>query len=310
METDSSFRKSDIYARVTDEIVKAIEAGAPEFEMPWHQRAEAGIPRNAQTGNGYRGINTLALWSAARLRGYTLPYWASFRQWTNLGARIRRGEKSTIIVFFKRTPPSDDDKAQVNEQRSKIILRYSSVFNATQVDGWQYPEAPATDRTEHLGTVDDFITGLGAEIQYGSTAAYYSRRFDRIHMPARHDFVKSATRTETEGFYSVLLHEHIHWSGHPKRLDRNLTGQFGDAAYAMEELTAELGAAFLCAEFGISVHSRRDHAAYVASWLAVLRQQKAAVFRAASSATIACAFLLARAFLPEQESAAAMPAST
>lgn len=291
METDGSFKKSDIYARVTDEIVRAIEAGVKDYEMPWHERAGAGLPRNASTGNFYRGINTVALWATGQLRGYALPYWATFLQWEKLGARIRRGEKASVIVFYKRQESPTDDEGREDAREPRRILRGSLVFNAEQVAGWLYPEAPYEDRTEKLQKVDSFIESLGADIHYGSDMAYYSRKFDHIHMPDRRDFIDGGTRTATEGFYSVLLHEHVHWTGHSKRLDRDLSGRFGDSAYAMEELIAELGAAFLCGELGISVHPRQDHAAYVASWLQVLRQQKTAIFIAASTATAACRFL-------------------
>ncbi len=291
METNCSFKKSDIYVRVTNEIVRAIEAGVKDFEMPWHQRAGAGLPRNASAGNFYRGVNTVALWASGQVRGYALPYWATFLQWEKLGAKIRRGEKASVVVFYKReeTPTDDEDREDAREPRR--ILRGSFVFNAEQVDGWSYPEAPYEDRTEKLQKVDRFIEALGADIHYGSDMAYYSRKFDRIHMPDRREFIDRATRTATEGFYSVLLHEHVHWTGHSQRLNRDLSGRFGDSAYAMEELVAELGAAFLCGELGISVHPRQDHAAYVANWLVVLRQQKTAIFTAASTATAACRFL-------------------
>ena len=291
METDGSCKKLDIYARVTNEIVRAIEAGVKDYEMPWHQRAGAGLPRNASTGNFYRGVNTVALWAAGRVRGYGLPYWATFLQWEKLGARIRRGEKASVVVFYKReeSPPDDEDRESARGPRS--ILKGSFVFNAEQVDGWPFPVPTEEDRTERLHEVDSFIESLGADIHYGSDAAYYSKRFDRIHMPDRRDFIDTGAGTATEGFYSVLLHEHLHWSGHAERLNRDLSGRFGDSAYAMEELVAELGAAFLCGELGISVHPRQDHAAYVRSWLVVLRQQKTAIFTAASTATAACRFL-------------------
>ncbi len=291
METDGSCKKSDIYAQVTDEIVRAIEAGVKEYEMPWHQRAGAGLPRNASTGNFYRGVNTVALWAAGRVRGYGLPYWATFLQWEKLGARIRRGEKASVVVFYKReeSPKNDEDGESAKGTRS--ILKGSFVFNAEQVDGWPYPVPPYEDRTEKLQEVDNFIESLGADIHYGSDAAYYNKRIDRIHMPDRRDFIDRGSGTATEGFYSVLLHEHVHWSGHSARLNRDLSGRFGDSAYAMEELVAELGAAFLCGELSISVHPRQDHAAYVRNWLVVLRQQKTAIFTAASTATTACRFL-------------------
>lgn len=291
METDGSFKKSGLHARVGDEIIRAIETGVKAYEMPWHQCADVGMPRNASTSNFYRGINTVALWAAGQVRGYALPYWATFLQWERLGARIRRGEKASVVVFYKPTGSSAINEVGEEQNASRSILRGSFVFNAEQVDGWPYPDPPYEDRTKKLQKVDRFIEALGADIRYGCNAAYYSKRFDRIHMPDRREFIDRATSTATEGFYSVLLHEHIHWTGHATRLDRVLSGRFGDHFYAMEELVAELGAAFLCAELGISVHPRRDHAAYVSSWLQVLRQQKGAIFTAASTATAACRYL-------------------
>ena len=291
METNGSCKRFDTYARVTNEIIRAMEAGVQDYEMPWHQRAGAGLPRNASTGNFYHGVNTVALWATGQLRGYTLPYWATFLQWEKLGARVRRGEKASVVIFYKREESSTDDEDRDSARGSRSILRGSSVFNAEQVDGWSYPVPIYEDRTEKLQKVDSFIESLGADIHYGSDMAYYSRKFDRIHMPDRREFIDRVTRTATEGYYSVLLHEHVHWTGHSKRLDRDLSGRFGDSAYAMEELVAELGAAFLCGELGISVHPRQDHATYVANWLVVLRQQKTAIFTAASTATVACRFL-------------------
>ena len=291
MEKDSSFARGDIYTRVTNEIIQAIEAGVDEYRMPWHQRSGAGLPRNAATGNLYRGINNVALWATSHLRGYALPYWATYRQWGKLGAQVRRGEKASIIVFYKQETPSATEEENGDTKNSRRIVRASFVFNAQQVDGWPYPEPQGEDRTERLEKVDAFISSLGAEIRYGSDMAYYSKKFDRIHMPDRHDFMDRATGTATEGFYSVLLHEHLHWSGHPKRLSRDLSDRFGSDAYAMEELVAELGAAFLCADLGISVYPRRDHAAYVHSWLSVLRQQKTAIVGAAGAAMTACRYL-------------------
>lgn len=291
MEKESSFAKLDVYSRVTNEIIRAIEAGVPECRMPWHQRSGAGLPRNAATGNPYHGINTLALWATSYLRGYALPYWATYRQWVKLGAQVRRGEKASVIVFYKQETPPATEEEHGDTKDLRRIIRASFVFNAQQVDGWPYPGPQGEDRTERLQQVDAFVSSLGADIRYGSDMAYYSRKFDRIHMPDRRQFVETATSTETEGFYSVLLHEHVHWSGHPKRLNRDLSGRFGDSAYAMEELAAELGAAFLCADLGIGVHPRRDHAAYVASWLLVLRQQKTAIVAAAGAAMAACRYL-------------------
>lgn len=291
METDSSFKRSDVYARVTDEIVRAIEAGVKEYKMPWHQGAGAGLPRNALTGNFYRGTNTIALWASSQIRGYRLSYWATFLQWEKLGAKIRRGEKASVIVFYKRLDSSPDDEEGEREVGMRSVAKCSFVFNADQVDGWLCPAPITEDKTERLQKVDSFIETVGADIRYGGEIAGYNLRLDQIRMPERYQFVGTATSSATEAFYSVILHELVHWSGHPARLNRDLSGRFGTSAYAVEELVAELGAAFLCADFGISLNPRHDHAAYVSSWLQVLREQKAAIFTAASTATAACRFL-------------------
>lgn len=292
MNTDSSSKRSDLYARVTDEIIRAIEAGVQDYKMPWHQEAGAGLPRNASTGNFYHGVNTVALWATGQLRGYTLPHWATFLQWEKLGAKIRRGEKASVVVFYKREDSPTDDEDSESARGRRYILKGSFVFNAEQVDGWSYPEPIIfEDRTEKLQEIDSFIESFGSDIRYGGEVAAYNMTLDRIRMPERCRFAGTNTSTATEAFYSVLLHEHVHWTGHSKRLDRNLSGRFGNTAYAMEELVAELGAAFLCGELGLSVFSRPDHAAYVASWLQMLRQQKAAIFTAASRATAACRYM-------------------
>jgi len=292
MQTDSSLNRGDIYTRVTNEIIKAIEAGVGEFRMPWHRNAGRGLPRNAATKNFYHGINTLALWSASYLRGYTSPYWATYRQWSTIGANVRKGEKASTIIFFKKREPKDEEEgADENTSQPRLVIQGSVVFNADQVDGWKHAETPLVDRTERMEAVDIFISSLGATVRYGGDVASYSKAFDRINMPESRRFIETETSSATESFYSVLLHEHVHWTGNAKRLNRDLSGRFGTSAYAMEELVAELGAAFLCAELGISVAPRMDHAVYIRTWLVVLRQEKAAIITASSVAMTACRYL-------------------
>jgi len=292
MKTDSSLNRGDLYTRVTNEIIKAIESGVGEYRMPWHQNAGRGLPRNAATKNFYHGINTLALWSASHLRGYTSPYWATYRQWSNLGAHVRKGEKASTIIFFKkREPKAEEEKADDNASQPRLVIQGSVVFNADQVDGWKKAEAPLEDRTQRLEAADMFISSVGATVRYGGDIASYSKAFDRINMPESRRFIETETSSATESFYSVLLHEHVHWSGHQKRLSRDLSGRFGTSAYAMEELVAELGAAFLCADLGISVAPRMDHAVYIRTWLVVLRQEKAAIITASSAAMAATRYL-------------------
>ncbi len=293
MQEDFFLKRGDVYTRVTNEIIQAIEAGIGEYCMPWHRSAASGLPCNAATKNHYHGINTIALWSTSYLRGYTSPFWATYRQWNAIGAQVRKGAKASAIIFFK-PKVSENEKGAHDDKttESHLIIRSSFVFNADQVDGWQKAEElPDVDRTDRLEAVDTFISSLGAEVLYGGDVASYSKSLDRINMPERWRFVGTETSSATEAFYSVLLHEHVHWSGHQKRLNRNLSGRFGTGAYAMEELVAEIGAAFLCADLGISVHPRLDHAVYARGWLVVLREQKTAIFTASSAAMAACRYL-------------------
>lgn len=283
--------RESIYARVTAEMVHAIEAGAADYVMPWHRQSAMGLPRNAATGNRYQGINTVVLWLIAEKQGYTSPYWATYQQWRTVGGQVRRGETGSPVVLYKPRVDQDETVSRGDTEVSKAVLRHSSVFNALQVDGWSCPEPERVDITTRLATVDAFIGALGAEIVYGFSRASYSPKFDRICMPHRSAFVGTETRDATEAFYAVMLHEHVHWSGNPRRLDRNLSDRFGTSGYAMEELVAELGAAFLCADLGISAHPRTDHAAYIATWLQVILEQESAIFTAASNAARACDFL-------------------
>lgn len=281
----------DVYQRVTAEIIRAIESGiAGAYQMPWHQHTALGFPQNALSKRPYHGFNTLALWAASELRGYGVPLWATYRQWAKLGAQVRRGEKATLIVFYKEemTP---SDPTNDSDARKRILVRASYVFNAAQVDGFEVEEPQMEDRTLRLDEADAFITSMGATIRYGGDRAYYQRSTDHIQMPERSCFTGTETSTATEAFYATLFHEYVHWTGHASRLDRDLADRFGSHAYAMEELVAELGAAFLCADLGVANEPRLDHALYVKSWLAVLRETRTALVGAASAATKACRYL-------------------
>ena len=292
MEDEDVCKKADIYTRVTDAIVRAIELGVSSCEMPWHKPAGAGLPRNPVTGNVYHGVNTVALWAEGRIHGYALPYWATYRQWLALGAHVRKGEHGSVVVFYKRHEKDEvEDDETAKQDRPKFLLRHSTVFNGEQVEDWSNHAAEQRSDIGLLDQVETFVRALAADIHYGSDSAYYSPAFDRICMPNRGSFVDTTSRNAMEGFYAVLLHEHIHWSGNEKRLKRDLSGRFGSDAYAMEELVAELGAAFLCATLGISSQPRPDHAKYIATWLDVLRQNKRAIFTAASAASVASRFL-------------------
>ncbi|AMA60135.1 hypothetical protein BCCGELA001_30490 [Bradyrhizobium sp. CCGE-LA001] len=196
------------------------------------------------------------------------------------------------MVFYKQVEVASDDEAET-DGKTRAYARATPVFNADQVDGLpqDVPAAPV----EQLGDVESFIARTRANIIHGGNRACFVPKLDEIHMPPRELFTGSATSTATEAYYSTLLHELTHWTGPAHRCNRDLSGRFGTEAYAMEELVAELGAAFLCAELGIAVEPRADHAQYLAHWLKVLKADKRAIFTAASKAGEAAAFLQGRA---------------
>lgn len=282
--------RTDIYTKITNEIISAIETGAADFEMPWHRQAEAGLPRNPVTKKLYRGVNTLALWIIRRKAGFASSYWATYLQWKSLGAQVRQGEKGAAIVFYQRKE-EDEDAEEANQNQARAVIRYSHVFNGDQVDGWTNTETVPEANHQKFSKAVCFINSLQSEIRHGSDTAYYSPALDCIYMPNQSAFRDTKSGSAVEGYYAVLFHEHVHWSGHPSRLNRDLSGRFGSSAYAMEELVAELGASFLCATLGINTYPRSDHAAYIASWLQVLKEHKTAIFAASSAASAASLYL-------------------
>lgn len=284
--------KSDIYTKITNEIISAIENGTGDFAMPWHKQAHAGMPRNPVTKQPYRGINTLSLWLARRNAGFASSYWASYLQWQTLKAQVRHGEKGSVIVFYKRL--EDDEENEDNDDmqnQARAVIRYSHVFNGDQVDGWSQAEEPNLANHTKFAKAVCFINALKSDIKHGSDHAYYSPAQDRIFMPNQSMFRDTEAGSAIEGYYAVLFHEHIHWSGHKMRLNRDMSGKFGSSSYAMEELVAELGASFLCATLDINTYPRPDHASYIASWLKVLKEHKKAIFVAAGAASAASRYL-------------------
>jgi antirestriction protein ArdC len=273
----------DIHQHITDKIIAAIERGAGEFRLPWH-RAAGNImrPVNIASKKTYRGINVLALWATAEEKAYTSGTWGTYRQWLEAGARIRKGEKSTYIVFYKEITIAADG-GNSEETNTRFFARATPVFAAEQVDGWAPPmiDAPATVITP-IEPAEAFVTATGATITHGGSRAFYRPSTDSIQLPPREAFIGTATSSPAETYYSTLLHELTHWTGHETRCNRQLGKRFGDDAYALEELVAELGAAFLCADLRITDEPRADHAA-----------DNKAIFTAASKASEAAAFLAA-----------------
>jgi antirestriction protein ArdC len=285
-------QKFDLYGAITAKIADAIAAGAGEFVMPWH-RSGPGLarPTNAYTGAPYRGVNVVALWAEATMSGFSIGCWASYEQWKRLGAQVRRDQHGAMIVFYKRWESEEADENGAAKKRPRLMARASRVFNADQVVGWTPPEAPAHPPAEALPDVERLLTSTRARVAHGGERACYRLADDTIEMPARERFVGTPTSSPTQSYYAVLLHELTHWTGAGHRLGRTFGEKFGDAAYAAEELVAELGSAFLCADLGVANAPRPDHAAYVGSWLQILKADSKAIFTAASLAHEAATYL-------------------
>ena len=276
--------RSDIYERVTTQILQAVERGAGSCQMPWHRTGgDTFTPINAQSKKPYRGVNVVSLWVAAEYYGYTSGIWGTYKQWSDLGAQVRKGEKSSPVVFWKFSESESDETGEEGEETDskspkRIMARGYCVFNVAQVDGYQPPKVTELSAAERIDQAEEFFAALGAEIRNGGDRAFFSPTTDRIQMPLFEVFKDPAA------YYAVLAHEATHWTGAKDRLNRQLGDRFHDEAYAAEELVAELGAAFICAELGLANEPRPDHAAYVASWIKVLKIDKRAIFTAASRA--------------------------
>jgi antirestriction protein ArdC len=285
--------KSDIYQRVTDSIVASLETGICPWSKPWNGEHAAGRITRPLRGNGvpYRGINIVMLWGAAMEKGYSAPIWLTFKQAQALGGAVRKGEHGSLVVYASTFSRTEADEATGEElERDIPFLKGYTVFNAEQIDGLpaQYlaPAAPRLDPIQRIGHADSFFAATGAAIRHGGNRAYYNMGSDHVQMPFFETF------RDAESYYATLAHELTHWTRHPSRLERDFgRKRFGDEGYAMEELVAELGAAFLCADLDLTPEPRPDHAAYIGSWLRALKNDKRAIFTAASYAQRAADFL-------------------
>ena len=271
----------EIAKQVADQIVRSLENGLTgEWEKPWI--CENGIPTNAVTGKPYQGTNILAFWASEIHSGYSSNLWAGFKQWSSVGAQVRKGEKSTTGIFFQYRKSEDKDGKENWFPFTKTI----KVFNADQVDGFEKPILDAPNKAERNTAAEQVILNTGAVITYQGDRACYSPTNDCISMPPIEAF------RSTEGFYGVHFHELAHWTGAEKRLDRKIRNRFGDDEYAMEELIAELSDAITCLNLGISTHLREDHAHYIKGWLRCLKNDTKQIYFAAGKAQQATNYIL------------------
>lgn len=284
----SSPTHTDVYARVTEAIITGIENGPGTWRMPWHHSgADVTRPTNVASGNPYRGVNTVSLWASAYGRGYASGVWGTYRQWQERGSQVRKGERASLGVLWKELRGRDEQDND-GDDRPHLFARAFSLFNADQVEGYAPEPKAVLPEAERLGHAEAFISALGIDTVYGSTSAYYHIGEDRIHMP---DF---SAFHDAHGFYGTHIHECAHATGAAHRLDRDFSVRWNRHALAMEEATAELTASFLLADLGIAHEPRSDHAAYIASWLEVLKDDNRAIFTAASKAQAAADWMHAQ----------------
>ena len=285
--------RPSLYQEITDKIVADLEAGCAPWVQPWGTAAAKtplGMPSNASTQRRYTGINVLILWGAVIERGFRGQSWLTFRQALSLGGHVRKGERGTTVVYADRFTPDDERRraAETGDEAQAIaFLKRFTVFNTAQCEGLPdetMAAAPPVETGLVLPQAEALIRATGVDFRIGGETAFYDPRHDFVQVPPPQAYF------EPVNWHRTALHEVSHASGHPSRLNRDLSGSFGSKKYALEELIAEMSAAFLCASLGIAPTVR--HADYIGSWLGVLREDDRAIVRAASAASKAANFIL------------------
>lgn len=290
--TGDAQEKQDVYTRVTERIIADLEQGVRSWLKPWHAEHAAGKITRPLRHNGtpYNGINILLLWGEALAKGYAAPIWMTYKQAQELGANVRKGEKGSLVVYANRITKTETNEAGEDTEREIPFMKGYTVFNVEQVDGLpaHYYAQPVNPLplNERIEAADAFMTGTGATINHGGNQAFYAPSRDVVQLPPFEAF------KDKESYYATALHELTHWTKAKGRLERDFSAKrFGDTGYAREELVAELGAAFLCADLDITPEIREDHAAYLGHWLSVLKEDKRAIFSAAAHAQRAADYL-------------------
>ncbi len=308
MKKKNEGERTDVYSRITDKIVADLEKGVRPWMQPWRAGNAIGRVTRPLRHNGlpYSGMNVLLLWSEAMARGYSSPTWMTFKQAIELGGAVRKGESGTLVVFASRFTKTEVGAAGEEFDREVPFLKAYTAFNVAQIDGLpdRYYSAaePVRDPIERIEHADRFFANTGAVIRHGGDKAFYSPAGDFIQMPPFPTFRDAAS------YVATLSHEACHWTAAPHRLNRDLSRYAKDRSErSREELLADLGSCFLCADLGIApeLEPRPDHASYLDSWLRVLAEDKRAIFQAAAHAQRAVAYLhdLQPAIVDEREAA-------
>lgn len=289
--TDPGVDRTDLYQDITDRIIAELEAGRVPWVQPWSAaRAPLDMPHNAASRARYSGINIVILWDAVVSNGFSTNAFLTFRQALAAGGHVRKGERGTPVVYAKPFTPAEEKRRAAAEGRAAgrvPMLKRFTVFNTDQCDG--LPEsicAPPPPVAEGLilPAAEALIKATRADFRIGGDQAFYAPGFDYVQVPRPEAYF------EPVNWHRTAFHELGHWTGHPSRLGRDLSGGFGSTTYGREELVAEMAGAFVCASLGIAPTVR--HADYLGSWLAIIREDKRAIVRAASAASKAAEFIL------------------
>jgi antirestriction protein ArdC len=287
---ENTSQSRDVYQKVTDAIVQAIEQGTGQYRMPWVVRQDKGFsPISIATVKPYRGINTLVLWAQAQSKGYSSALWGTCQQWQSLGGQVRKGEHGSPVVYWGTYDAKETADDEQDERSGRhLFCKGYTVFNLDQVDGCKLPKRfePKLSHNQRIARAESFFSRVGVQVREGGNRAFYRPDTpEAVYMPGFDQF------PDRVDYYSTLAHETTHWTSHVSRCDRQLGKRFGDTAYAVEELIAELGSAYTMAGLELELTPRADHAAYIASWLKVLKSDKRAIFTAASQAQKAADWL-------------------
>lgn len=282
----------DLYVRVTDAIIADLERGVRPWLRPWNaEHATGRITRPLRAGGQpYKGINVLMLWASAMSQNCAAPIWMTFHQAKELKGTVRKGSKGSLAVYADRITRRETAEDGEESGRDIYFMKGYTVFNVEQIEGlpahFYAVAAPQRDPMRRIEAADRFFTNTGGDLRHGGNQGYYAADLDYVQLPPFVSF------KDAESYFSTLCHEMTHWTKHPARLNRDFgRKKFGDEGYAREELVAEIGAAFLCCDLGITPEPRDDHAAYLGHWLKVLKDDKRAIFQAAAYAQRAVDFL-------------------
>lgn len=282
--------RKDVYDEINQALIAKMDAGVVPWRQPWEAgNTEGRIVRPLRfSGEKYQGINVLMLWSAAMEKGFSNPVWLTFKQAADAGGQVRKGERSSPVVYADKIKRRNKE---TGEDEEVYFLKRYNVFNVDQVDGLPahyhaVADLPKLTPMERNAKAEAFIKNTGAEVHHGGTRAYYTAEHDRIQMPPFEAF------KDPESYHTTLLHEATHWTKHPTRLDRDFgRKKFGDEGYSKEEIVAELAAAYLAADLGLELAPRDEHAAYLDNWLKAMKADKRFIFQAASHASKAADYL-------------------